>query len=231
MILKVFSNQYDSVSVTRLVFSSKDTHFPGTFSFTDDKNRTGNEELEKFSQRLYILQEEVKHLFKSTIQTSAPRLDSYEWQGVWDSMGKYLGQWAPPMFWNFTPEQVQDPEKLVKCLEKVCCHPGNSREAQITETCWGLAHAYRALLNAIQYPQREEKVSGSDDKATGTTATPAPPATGTAATPNPPATGTAATSALATDTAVEPGNQPVSVSVAPMHKKKSWKRKSARLER
>ncbi|KAK4810679.1 hypothetical protein QYF61_007479 [Mycteria americana] len=35
----------------------------------------------------------------------------------------------------------------------------------------------------------------------------------------------------ATDNAVQPGNQPVSVSVAPIHKKKSWKRKSARLER
>ncbi|KAK4807220.1 hypothetical protein QYF61_024340 [Mycteria americana] len=34
-----------------------------------------------------------------------------------------------------------------------------------------------------------------------------------------------------TDNAVEPGNQPVLVSVAPIHKKKSWKRKSAHLER
>ena len=31
---------------------------------------------------------------------------------VWESTGKYLGQWAPPMFRNFTPEQVQNPEKL-----------------------------------------------------------------------------------------------------------------------
>ncbi|KAK4811031.1 hypothetical protein QYF61_015735 [Mycteria americana] len=136
-------------------------------------------------------------------------------------MGKYLGQWAPPMFWNFTPEQVQDPEKLVKYLEKVCCHPENSKEIQITATCWGMAHAYRSMLKTIQNPQGEEKVSGFDNKATGTAATPAPAATGTAATPTAPAT----------DTAVEPGNQPVSVPVAPIHKKKSWKRKSARLER
>ncbi|KAK4828822.1 hypothetical protein QYF61_000879 [Mycteria americana] len=61
-------------------------------------------------------------------------------------MGKCLSYWASPVFWNFTPEQVQNPEKLVEYLEK-------------TE------------------------------------------------------------------------NQPVSVSVAPIHKKKSWKRKSARLER
>ncbi|KAK4815958.1 hypothetical protein QYF61_010452 [Mycteria americana] len=38
-------------------------------------------------------------------------------------------------------------------------------------------------------------------------------------------------SPTATDTAVQPGNQPVSVSVTPIHKKKSWKQKSARLER
>ncbi|KAK4823738.1 hypothetical protein QYF61_006007 [Mycteria americana] len=149
----------------------------------------------------------LKQLFKNTTQRRASRLDSYEWQGMWDSMGKYLGQWAPPVFWNFTTEQVQNPEKLVKYLEKVCCHPGNSRETQITALCWGLPHAYRALLNTIQYPQGEEKVSGSDDKTTRTAATP-----------------TAATGAVA-----EPENQPVPVSVVPIHKKKSWKQKSARL--
>ncbi|KAK4826194.1 hypothetical protein QYF61_006138 [Mycteria americana] len=147
--------------------------------------------------------------FKNIIQRSAPRLDSDEWQGVCDSMGKRLGRWAPPVFWNVTPEQVQNPEKLAEYLEKVCCHPGNSRETQITATCWGLAHAYRALFNTIQYPQGEEKVSGSDDKMTGTAATPTP----------------------VTGTAAEPGNQPVPVSVTPIHKKKYWMRKSARLER
>ncbi|KAK4830564.1 LOW QUALITY PROTEIN: hypothetical protein QYF61_011742 [Mycteria americana] len=71
-----------------------------------------------------------------------------------------------------------------------------------------------------QNPQGEEKVSGSDNKGIGTAATPAPPTTSTAATP-----------VQATDSAVEPGNQPVLVSVTPIHKKKSWKRKSACLER
>ncbi|KAK4825259.1 hypothetical protein QYF61_025720 [Mycteria americana] len=55
----------------------------------------------------------------------------------------------------------------------------------------------------------------------GTVAAPAPPATGTAAAPD----------NSVTSTAVQTRNQPVSVSVAPIHKKKSWKRKSARLER
>ena len=111
-------------------------------------------------------------------------------------MGKYLGQWAPPVFWNFTSEKVQNPEKLVKYLGKVCCHPGNSRETQITAMCWGLAHAYRDLFNTIQYPQGGEKVSGSDNKMTGAASTPTP----------------------ATGTAAEPENQPVPVSVTATHK-------------
>ncbi|KAK4822079.1 hypothetical protein QYF61_009340 [Mycteria americana] len=107
------------------------------------------------------------------------------------------------------PEQVQNPEKLVKYLEKVCCYPGNCRERQITTKGWSLVHAYRALFNTIQYPQGEEKVSGSDDKTTGTVATPTP-LTGTAATPRPP-----------TRTTAEPENQPVLVSVAPSYTRKS----------
>ncbi|KAK4810651.1 hypothetical protein QYF61_007388 [Mycteria americana] len=73
---------------------------------------------------------------------------------------------------------------------------------------------------------------GSGDKMTGTAATAAPPATGTAAAPDNSVTSSAVTPAPpVTDEAVQPGNQPVPVSVAPIHKKKSWKRKSARLER
>ncbi|KAK4832073.1 hypothetical protein QYF61_020629 [Mycteria americana] len=162
----------------------------------------------------------VNKKFKNIIQRAVPRLDSYEWQGVWDSMGKCLSYWTPPVFWNFTPEQAQNPEKLVKY--KVCCHSGNSRETQIIATCWGLAHAYRALFNTIQCSQGEEKVSGSDDKVTGTTATPLSPATYIAVTPTP-VTDIAVTPAPATGTATEPGNQPVPVSVAPTPKKKSWR--------
>ncbi|XP_009319969.1 PREDICTED: eukaryotic translation initiation factor 3 subunit H [Pygoscelis adeliae] len=65
---------------------------------------------------------------------------------------------------------------------------------QIIATCWGLAHAYRALFNTIQYPQRQEKVSGSDSKTTCT----------------------AATQTLVTGPVAELKNQPVPVSVAPV---------------
>jgi len=83
----------------------------------------------------------AKQVVKNILWRPAPGLDSCEWLGVWDSMGKYLGQWAPPFF-KLTPEQIQNQDKLVKYLQKVCCHPGNSRETQITAMCWGLAHAY-----------------------------------------------------------------------------------------
>jgi len=80
----------------------------------------------------------VKQVVKNIVQRPALGLDSCEWLGVWDSMGKYLGQWAPLVFLKLTPEQVQNPDNLVKYLQKVFCHPGNSRETQITATCWSL---------------------------------------------------------------------------------------------
>ncbi|KAK4810845.1 hypothetical protein QYF61_008817 [Mycteria americana] len=170
------------------------------------------------------------------IATMSPQANKKETQAF---LG-VVGFWRKhiPVFWNFTPEQVQNPEKLVEYLEKVCRHPANSRETQITAMCWGLAHAYRALFNTIQNPQ------GSGDKMTGTAATAAPPCDrrcGYCSPPlrqalrllqPPPATGAAAApDNSVTSTAVQTGYQPVSVSVAPIHKKKSWKRKSAHLER
>lgn len=91
----------------------------------------------------------IKQIFKNTTQRSIPRLDSYEWQDVWDSMGKNLGEQTPPMFWNFTPKKVHNPENLVKYLEKICCDPDNSRKKQITATCWDMAHEDPALLNTL----------------------------------------------------------------------------------
>jgi len=42
----------------------------------------------------------VKQVVKNIVQRPAPGPDSCEWLGAWDSMGKYLGQWTPPMFFN-----------------------------------------------------------------------------------------------------------------------------------
>jgi len=97
----------------------------------------------------------AKQVFKNIVQRPALGPDSCEWLGVWDSMGRCLEQWAPPVFFKLTPEQIQNSDNLVKYLQKVCCHPGNSRETQLTAMCWGLAHAYRALFNLIQCPEGE----------------------------------------------------------------------------
>jgi len=151
----------------------------------------------------------AKQLIKNIAQRSAPRLVSYEWQDVWDSMGKCLGQSAPPVFLNLTPEPVQNPDKVVKYLEKVCCHPGNSRKTQITSTCWGLAQAYRAaLFDVVQYSAGKVREN-----------TPM----GTAGTPTL-AMGAVATPTLVMGTVAKPEKLPMLVSVRPIQKKKYTKK-------
>ncbi|GAB0179344.1 ubiquitin carboxyl-terminal hydrolase 4 [Grus japonensis] len=154
------------------------------------------------------------------------------------------------MFWNFTPEQLQNPEKVIEYLKGKCC--GYSKEAQLTALCWALATIYQTLLDSRQCHQgeeRENRPTGTvDTPATDTAATPAP-TTGTAATPTPtaapasvtdivatqtpmatpvPVTDTVATQTLVTGTEGEPENQPVLVSVTPIQKKK-YTKKSVRL--
>jgi len=87
-------------------------------------------------------------------------------------MGRCLEQWAPLVFLKLTPKQVQDPDKLVKYLQKVCCQPGNSRQTQITAIYWGLAHAYRALFNLIQCLKGER--GGNEVAGTAAGAAPKP---------------------------------------------------------
>ncbi|GAB0206477.1 ubiquitin carboxyl-terminal hydrolase 4 [Grus japonensis] len=111
------------------------------------------------------------------------------------------------MVWSFTPEQLQDPDKVVEYLKEKCC--GDSKETQLTVLCWALATIYQTLLDSRQHHQGGER----ENKPTGTAATQAP------------ATGTAATQAPATGTVAEPKDQPIPVSVTPIHKKK-YTRKS-----
>jgi len=46
------------------------------------------------------------------------------------------------VFLNFTPEQVQNPDKIVESLEEVCFQAGNSGETYFIAMYWCLAHAY-----------------------------------------------------------------------------------------
>jgi len=109
----------------------------------------------------------VKQIVNNIVQRPAPGPDSCEWLGVWESMSRCLGQWAPPVSLKLTPEHVQNPVKLVKYLQKVCCHVGN------LTMCWGLAHAYRAaLFNTVQCSKGDRRGNEVAGTATGT----APPA-------------------------------------------------------
>jgi len=86
----------------------------------------------------------------------------------------------------------------------LCCHPGNSRETQITSMSWGLAHAYRAaLFNTVQCPKGER----GENEAAGTATGAAPPA-GPAAPPAQQAV-TAPRTGTTTATATIAGKAPV----------------------
>ena len=79
----------------------------------------------------------VKQAVKNIVQRPAPGLDSCEWLGVWDSMGKYLGQWTPPMIFKLTPGQVQNADKLVKYLQN-CAATLGTPERHKSPQCAGV---------------------------------------------------------------------------------------------
>ncbi|GAB0177472.1 ubiquitin carboxyl-terminal hydrolase 4 [Grus japonensis] len=106
------------------------------------------------------------------------------------------------MVWSFTPEQLQDPDKVVEYLKGKCC--GYSKEAQLTALCWALATICQTLLDSRQHHQGGER----DNRPTGTADTQTP----------------------ATGTVAEPKDQPIPVSVTPIHKQQ-YTRKSVCLVR
>jgi len=52
----------------------------------------------------------LKQVVKNIVQRPAPGLDSCEWLGVWDSMGKCLAQWTPPVCFKLTPTTTTSAE-------------------------------------------------------------------------------------------------------------------------
>lgn len=105
-----------------------------------------------------------------------PRDLSWGWivecWGTWDGMGRYLKQWAPLMIWNIIPEWLQNFEKKNSKDNWNRC-AGNSRDAQITAMCWGLASVYWTLFNAVQHPKGKE-TAGSGDNTAGPAIAPTP---------------------------------------------------------
>lgn len=80
------------------------------------------------------------------------------WASAWDS------EHLLPVFWNFTSENGQNPEKFIKIFGKDQLTPDNSRETQITAMCWGLVWADSALFNRAQCPLQGGKVSVTESK-------------------------------------------------------------------
>ena len=106
-----------------------------------------------------------------------------------ENLGKCLEWFSPPMVWDFTPKQAQNPVEVADHLKKGCLV--YTRETQILAMYWGPAYIYQA---SVQHPQGSKRVSGSK-------------------------------------TVAKPETQPSTITVAPVVKKKQWKRKSAQLER
>lgn len=61
----------------------------------------------------------VKQLFKNTTREFAPKQGGYEYKYVWEGISKQLKQWAPTVLLNWTFEQVQNLEELIKYLKYV----------------------------------------------------------------------------------------------------------------
>ncbi|PKU45167.1 ubiquitin carboxyl-terminal hydrolase 4 [Limosa lapponica baueri] len=97
------------------------------------------------------------------------------------------------MVWDFSSEQLQDPDEAMEHLEGKCC--GYCREAQLTALCWALTSIYQTVPNIMQHSQGKEM----ETRPTDTVATPTPVA----------------------GSAAEPEIQPMPVSVAPVQKKKA----------
>ncbi|KAJ7405413.1 ubiquitin carboxyl-terminal hydrolase 4 [Pitangus sulphuratus] len=106
------------------------------------------------------------------------------------------------MIWKFTPEQLQDPVSMIRLVKEKCT--GNSRDGQLTATCWSLATAYWTLLDMVQHHQGEERRS----KSTGTMSA--------QTTAESDGKRNESTSTMSTQTIEEPEGQPKPIAVAPV---------------
>lgn len=63
----------------------------------------------------------------------ALRQCGYGWQGTWENMDRCLERFTPPMVWNFSPEQVWNPDEVIEYLGGKKRFPGYSKEAETME--------------------------------------------------------------------------------------------------
>ena len=70
-------------------------------------------------------------------------------QVMWKDLGKCLGRLSPPIAWDFTPEQANNPDKLMRHLIEGCL-AYSSENQQLLALYWGLTCAYQATIQFYQ---------------------------------------------------------------------------------
>lgn len=95
-----------------------------------------------------------KEISRKVIQRSALTVGRFEWHRIWEKMALFGGKFSAPMVWIFTPEWLQDPNKVTEYLQGKCCD--NSIDKQLTAVCWTLAPLYWTQVNTRECPQGKE---------------------------------------------------------------------------
>ncbi|XP_032531570.1 translation initiation factor IF-2-like [Chiroxiphia lanceolata] len=91
---------------------------------------------------------------------------------MWMNLSRFLGRLTPPVAWDFTSEQVFNPNKLTRRLMEGClAYPDQNQ--QLLTLYWGLACAYQA---AVQYSKKTMTEPGKADRSSQ--AAPPPPPVG-----------------------------------------------------
>ncbi|XP_058709019.1 uncharacterized protein LOC131586178 [Poecile atricapillus] len=85
-------------------------------------------------------------------ETPVPEVDSGvrnpEWCREWERIGRTLKEFSDPPAWEFSREQIQNPDEVGKYLEEYCCD--DSKKKNIIAISWALAYAYRTLLDTVR---------------------------------------------------------------------------------
>lgn len=58
---------------------------------------------------------------KKATQTPVPRGNGHEWHGMCEKTGQSSEKSSAPAVWEFTPEQLQDSDKVTEYLQGGCC--------------------------------------------------------------------------------------------------------------
>lgn len=99
---------------------------------------------------VYTMFRVKKAISRKVIQRFALNLGRFEWHRIWEKMALFGGKFSLTMVWNFSLEQLQDPNKLTEYLQGKCWD--NSIDEQFIAVFWILATLYWTQVNTRQCP-------------------------------------------------------------------------------